>query len=931
MAGQSVGQVQLDLLLNSSAFRSQLQGAVNQAVSQTSSGISSKVGSTFSKLGKLAIAAFSVKAIAGFVSSSIELGSTLQEVQNVVDSTFTTMNEDVNEFAKTAIKNFGLSEAKTKQYVGTMGAMAKSFGFTEKEAYNMSTTLTKLVGDVGSFYNLDSDTAYTKLKGVFTGETEALKDLGIVMTQTALDEYALAKGYGKTTSAMSEQEKVALRYAFVQDQLTTATGDFIRTQKGWANQTRILSLQWDSLKANLGQAFISLLTPLIQMLNLLVEKLVIASEAFKNFVEGIFGAQESAGSGSMANLTEDVNNVEDGLKGATGAAQKMKKSLMGFDNLNVLPDNSSAGSGTGSTTSVPTASDENAEAAEKTEKETSKLLQTIKELAAIAKAGFLDGLNGKSAETTIANLKNIGSGLKEIATDAQVVGAARTYVESIITSLSTATGAIASMGITLGELITGSFSKFIDGRKGNIKQTLVDLFDIGTEISKIQTDWAKAVANIFSVFSGEEATGLLSNILNIFYDLGEGVYKLGARIARDATSLITTPIVKNQEKIKKALNGLLKAYNTVYSAISEVVREFVDGVIELYDKHVKPLVDSVIDGLSDIVSTFLDSWNTYMQPVIDKMADKISELWTQYISPIAQKIIKIVGSIMDILKVLWDNVLQPLIKFIVSVIVPTVATALDAIWYCVSKIIGMILGVIDGLLKTLGGLIDFIAGVFTGDWDRAWNGIKDIFSGVWDAIYSVFGWAIEGIKSVWQSVSSWFVEKLTAFKDTFINIFTNIKDGIVGVFDMIKTAVKTPINAIIGMINRMISGINSLSFNIPDWVPEIGGQKFGFNIPKIPLLAEGGYVKPNTPQLAMIGDNRHQGEIVAPEGKLHETVAANVKPILTTLQQLMSILVSQGQNGGGDITIPIYLDGRVLDEYVLTAQDRKTLRSGGMA
>jgi hypothetical protein len=133
------------------------------------------------------------------------------------------------------------------------------------------------------------------------------------------------------------------------------------------------------------------------------------------------------------------------------------------------------------------------------------------------------------------------------------------------------------------------------------------------------------------------------------------------------------------------------------------------------------------------------------------------------------------------------------------------------------------------------------------------------------------------------------------------------------------------------MLNRMIGGINAISFNVPDWVPEMGGKNFGFNIPKIPLLAEGGYVKPNTPQLAMIGDNRHQGEIVAPEGKLHEAVAANVKPILTTIQQLMSILVSQGQNGGGDITIPIYLDGRMLDEYVLTAQDRKALRSGGMA
>lgn len=117
--------------------------------------------------------------------------------------------------------------------------MANAFGFSEKESYKMSTALTGLAGDVASFYNISQDEAFTKLKSVFSGETETLKDLGIVMTQTALDQYALANGFGKTTSAMTEQEKVALRYAFVQQQLQNATGDFSRTSDQWANQIRI--------------------------------------------------------------------------------------------------------------------------------------------------------------------------------------------------------------------------------------------------------------------------------------------------------------------------------------------------------------------------------------------------------------------------------------------------------------------------------------------------------------------------------------------------------------------------------------------------------------------------------------------------------------------------------------------------------------------
>lgn len=206
------------------------------------------------------------EALVEFGKESIELGSDLQEVQNVVDVTFSTMSGQVDEFAKNAAASAGLSETMAKKYTGTFGAMAKSFGFTEQEAFDMSTTLTQLTGDVASFYNLDHDEAYTKLKAVFTGETEALKELGIVMTQSALDQYAMEKGIKKTTAQMTEQEKTALRYSFVVDKLSGASGDFVRTQDSWANQTRILSLQWESFMASIGEALIEILTPSLQFL-----------------------------------------------------------------------------------------------------------------------------------------------------------------------------------------------------------------------------------------------------------------------------------------------------------------------------------------------------------------------------------------------------------------------------------------------------------------------------------------------------------------------------------------------------------------------------------------------------------------------------------------------------------------------------------------
>ena len=129
-----------------------------------------------SKAGKILAGAFAIKKITEFTSACLDLGSDLAEVQNVVDVTFSKMNEQVNNFAQNAVFQFGLSETMAKQYTGTFGAMAKAFGFVESEAYAMSTTLTGLAGDVASFYNITQGEAYTKLKSVFTGEKMCIRD-----------------------------------------------------------------------------------------------------------------------------------------------------------------------------------------------------------------------------------------------------------------------------------------------------------------------------------------------------------------------------------------------------------------------------------------------------------------------------------------------------------------------------------------------------------------------------------------------------------------------------------------------------------------------------------------------------------------------------------------------------------------------------------
>ena len=145
-------------------------------------------------MGKTLAAAFAIDKLVGFSKECLDLGSDLAEVQNVVDVAFgPNVSKKINSFAKSAAQSFGLSETMAKKYAGTFGSMATAFGFSQDQAADMSTQLTGLAGDVASFYNISQDEAYTKLKSVFTGETESLKDLGVVMTQTALDSYVRSR------------------------------------------------------------------------------------------------------------------------------------------------------------------------------------------------------------------------------------------------------------------------------------------------------------------------------------------------------------------------------------------------------------------------------------------------------------------------------------------------------------------------------------------------------------------------------------------------------------------------------------------------------------------------------------------------------------------------------------------------------------------
>ena len=353
MEGMTLEKLQVIIEAYTQPYKEELD-KIKQKTSTVTSQVereTSKMRNAYRKVAAAAGTVLSIAAITAFGKSCVELGSNLTEVQNVVDVTFGDMNRKVDAFAKNAIKQFGLSELTAKKYMGTYGAMAKAFNITGEAGYQMSASITGLTGDVASFYNLTTDEAFTKLKSIFTGETESIKELGVVMTQTALDQYALNNGFGKTTAKMTEQEKVMLRYQFVMSALSDASGDFARTSHTWANQVRVLGLQFESLKATIGQGLINAFTPVIRVVNELLAKLQTLAAYFKAFTTALFGDANggtamSGAADSLASAAGSSGSIADNMNAAAGAAKKMKDYTLGIDELNVLnPESDSSGSG----------------------------------------------------------------------------------------------------------------------------------------------------------------------------------------------------------------------------------------------------------------------------------------------------------------------------------------------------------------------------------------------------------------------------------------------------------------------------------------------------------------------------------------------------------------------------------------------------------
>lgn len=688
-----------------------------------------------------------VGAIVAFTKSCIQLGSDLAEVQNVVDVSFPKMSSQVNAFSKNAITQFGLSEKSAKQFMGTFGAMSKSFGFSEESAYEMSKTVTGLVGDVASFYNISQDLASVKLKAIWTGETEGLKDLGVVMTQTALQEYALQKGMNKTISQMSEAEKVALRYYFVQDKLAVATGDFARTSDGWANQTRVLTLRFDQLKATLGQGFITLFTPIIKGINTILAGLQKVADVFTAVINKIFGKQADTVSSISTEYEALGSSAIDSANDVVSASKKAQKAIMGYDKLNILSnkkDSSSSSGGGGSTIptieSIPTPTLE-----DNMSPMIDKLVDKIYESFLKIKKFIKDAWNSKPVQAYVGAVKSGLNFLKEL-------------------------------GKTVGKSLFNNLSTTWDNVKGNLEKSLNNMSDLWTDF------WT---------------------------DVSVGIDTWGPSII---------------EGVNGVFNSIWQdAIDPAIQEITKIWTDFTDILLKLWQEHGEPLINNIGEFVTKTIDLFQSIWDNILEPIITPFLETLSWLWDKHLSKMINQAGEFVMKLYNDALEIYNNFIQPIITWLLEKLSPIWSGVCNALIGSIGTVVAGVVDVASAIFKTLGGIIDFITGIFTGNWKKAWQGVKDAFGGIFNGIADLF---------------------------------------------------KVPINALIDGINSFIAGVNKIK--LPDWdvLGKYAGK--GFNISKIPKLAEGAWFKARNPQLAIVGEGK-SNEIVAPEPKLDDAIGRGFK------------------------------------------------------
>lgn len=816
-------------------------------------------------------------------------------------STYQKMQYDINE-----LKNsLPYLEGELQDLVAT--GKAFTLGIETEEYSKLSQQLQYAENDL-DVLNHRHDEIVSKQKKTSNG----YKELGTAAKKSFEKANKAAKKTGGLLSTMVSRFKGLALSLLVFNQISKAFNAMISGIKEgmknlaqYSNDTNtalsLLMSRSTYLKNALATAFspiVEIITPiLVHFIELLGEAATKVSELFSalmgkdTFTRAIKVQQDYA------------KSLRDTSKNTKKAAEETKKALAPFDDLRQIQFQEVKEQDNFEDSKVGLTPDKMFEPA-KVSEDVKKLSDTFKsaidamkqkakELKDIFMSGFWDGLGDYKPrlEELKSDLQKIGGYLKDIFTDADVRSAASRFVNSFVYMVGTFVGSLASIGLTIATNIVGGIESYLSRNVERIKEWLVRMFDIGTEINTIFSNFFIAFADVFSVFASQTSQDITGYIIQIFSDVFGGILELTLKFTRDVLDMILTPFVENKDKIKDSITQTLEPIKVVIQSISESIRKAIDNIVSLYDKHIHPFFMSIRDGLSELLGKLLDAYTTYIVPILDSLATKFKEVMDGPVGDAINSAINFIGKLIDALKLLWEEILVPFVGWIISNIIPVVSPIIETIGKVFLDVFGGISELISGLFDELSGLIDFIVGVFTGDWARAWEGMQQIVDG-----------ATKTIMAILNTVGS------------------VILDIIKGIIDSIKEAINAVNNLLSGSHGDISYNSKGVSGKLPRSRMNILSTEALPNIEqyKIPALATGTVVPPNREFLATLGDNKKEPEIVS--------------PISTMKQAFVDALKESGfsneNQGGRPIYIDMYIGQQKFARAVYEANNQERQRVG---
>lgn len=779
-----------------SASRSLVTGFSNttKSIKSTRSGFRGLA----STIGKFYATYWLVMRAVGKIGSAVDLASQLTEVQNVVDTTFGDMASKVDDFTKTSIQDFGMSELTVKQIASRFQALGTSIGISSEQVANgtavankalmsqnntlykttdsmadMSLNLTRLAGDMASFYDVDQADVARSLQSIFSGTIAPLRRYGLDLTQATLSEWAMKNGLDANIKSMTQAEKVLLRYNYVMANTQAAQGDFAKTANTWANSVRVLKQEFQAWGSIIGSVIINALKPFVQALSKVMLKVISFTRTVADALGAIFGwTIEISGGGAtvdgMEDIADGVGDIGDNADSSNKKAQKLKKTLLSIDEIHALDDNSDSGSGGGSGSGGSGGGGAGSgvnSSLKKTDGLIEKYKSSIKDLYSLGKyigdalANAMESIDWKKI---YRKADNFGKGLADFLNGLISPRLFYDLGATIAGSLNTALHFLNSFGTTFDWTNFGlSIANGINGFFENFDFALLAK-TINAWVQGIYTMLTTAIKNVSWKDVLKGITDFLSNLDIKTVEIIVGTLAL-AFIGKSLSKAIAQAIASKIgfELVEGAGIGtaIMQAFKTIFASLSTNLGLRIEGLfsgLSLGDAITAAFGTGAADLLATIGSAF---------------------------SAIAGTIL----SIVNFVKMLkdgfsWINE----ILMVIGVALATIGAILAGVAALPAVIVGAIVAAVATIVVVVKDNWNAICELFStvGDW---FNGnviepVVSFFKDMWKTISGFFGSLWKDIVTVWQGASKWFsstvIEPIVGFFKGFATRAQQIFQGV---------------------------------------------------------------------------------------------------------------------------------------------------------